>query len=283
MQKSPIKYVFLLPAVLWVLAFTIFPLIYSLRISFYNIRLGRNVSAIWVGLHNFARVFTDSRVQESVVVTLVLLVTTVTAQLVLGIALAVLFNRHLPGRSLLRTLMTTPLFATPVAVGLLFLTIYYEEGGFINSILPWKIPWISHPQWALVGVGLVEIWQWTPFCFLVFLAALQSLPDELYEAARLDTSSGWRVFRSLTLPMLQPVVILVLLLRLTEGLKVFDIPWGLTGGGPGTATQTYSMFTYRAGFRHFDFGYSSALGYVMLIAEMIVITFFFKRMRQVYE
>ncbi|MCI0529352.1 MAG: sugar ABC transporter permease, partial [Nitrospira sp.] len=156
----------------------------------------------------------------------------------------------------------------------------------INSFLGFfdvKVAWLSDPFWALVAILILEMWQWTPFCFLVFLAGLQSLPEEIYEAASLDYSSQWQIFKRLTLPLLQPIIIIVLLLRLIEAVKVLDFPFILTKGGPGTATEVYSMFVYRTGLKFFDLGYASALAYLLLIVMMVIITLFFKRMREIYE
>ncbi|NPV52751.1 MAG: sugar ABC transporter permease [Firmicutes bacterium] len=279
--KSKIKFAFLIPAVVWVLIFTIFPLIYSLRMSFFNIRIGQG--DVFIGLTNFARVFTNEQARSAALVTLKIVVVAVAVELVLGLALAVLFNRVMPARGLLRTILTMPLFATPIAIGYLFFTIFYEEGGLINGLIPWKVPWLSDPGLAALSISMVDIWQWTPFCFLVFLAALQGLSDELYEAAMIEASSGWQIFRYITLPLIQPTIVIVLLLRLAEALKLFDIPFSLTGGGPGTATQVYSLFTYRTGLRFFDLGFASALSYVMLVVVMIIVSFFFRHLRQIYD
>jgi ABC-type sugar transport system permease subunit len=126
-------------------------------------------------------------------------------------------------------------------------------------------------------------WQWTPFCFLVFLAALQGIPDELVESARLDTNSEWDLWREVILPMLQPIIILVVLLRLAEAFKLFDIIATLTKGGPGIATQSYSYLAFTRGFKLNDFGYASAMAYLLLIVVMIVVTLFFRRLRRSYE
>jgi multiple sugar transport system permease protein len=175
--------------------------------------------------------------------------------------------------------MILPIFATPLAVGYLFFTIFYEEGGPLGFL---GIPFLSNPDWALISVIIVDVWQWTPFCFLVFLAALQGISDELIEAATLDTSSNWDLLKSVILPMIQPTIVIVLLLRLAEALKLFDIPFALTGGGPGIATQSYSFLAFRTGLRYFDVGYAGAMAYGLLIVVMIVVTFFFRRLRQVY-
>lgn len=278
--NNRLKYFFLLPAVLWVLAFTVYPLLYSLRLSFFNVRIGQE--DIFIGLTNFARAFSDANALNSARVTLIFVVGGVFMQLTLGLLFAMLFSRPLPARSVLRTVMTLPLFATPIAVGFLFFTIFYEEGGLVNSLIGIKVPWLSDPDWALVSVMLVDTWQWTPFVFIVLLAAIQGIPEEYYEAARLETARGWDLFRHITLPVLQPTIILVLVLRVAEAFKVFDIPFTLTTGGPGAATQVFSMFIYRTGRRFFDFGYASALAYLLLIVVLVLVMFFFRRIRQVY-
>jgi multiple sugar transport system permease protein len=176
--------------------------------------------------------------------------------------------------------MILPIFATPLAVAYTFFTIFYEVGG----PLAWTgIPFLSNPRWALFSVILVDVWQWAPFCFLVFLAALQGVPEELYEAARVDGAGAVTLLTNILLPVLQPTILIVLLLRLAEALKVFDIPFALTGGGPGVATQSYSFLAFRTGLRFFDLGYASAMAYGLLIVVMIIVTLFFRRLRETYD
>lgn len=311
---SRVKHLFLAPAVVWVLAFTVFPLVYSLYISVYNVEskmqvkqekvpvVDENGSPVFSangqpqtriqvtrqnvttykfnGITNYARLFRDSNVTSAIWVTFIFLIVAVPSEIALGLVLAVLFNRNLPLRGLWRTVMILPIFATPLAVAYLFFTIFYEAGGPLGFL---GIPFLSNPQWAVFSVTLVDIWQWTPFCFLVLLAALQGVPDELVENALLDTQSRWQIFWHVTLPHLQPTIIIVLLLRLAEALKLFDIPFALTGGGPGIATQSYSLLAYRTGLRYFDIGYASAMAYGLLVFVMIIITLFFKRLRNTYE
>lgn len=312
---SRVKFVFLLPAVLWVLTFTVFPLGYSLVLSFHQVDrqvtiTGREqvpmldaagnpvlrsdgtprtrtevqrelqTTFTWNGFANYARAFGDAEVWSAVRVTAIFVIAGVATQITLGLLLAWLFNRQIMARGLLRSVMLLPIFATPIAVGYLFFTIFYEVGGPLS----WTgIPWLSHPDWALVSVILVDIWQWTPFCFLVFLAALQGIPDELVESTRLDTNSEWDLWRWVILPMLAPVIIIVMLLRLAEAMKLFDIIATLTKGGPGIATQSYSYLAFTRGFKLNDFGYASAMAYLLLIVVMIVVTLFFRRLRQTYE
>ena len=280
-RENQIKFMFLLPAALWVLGFTIFPLIYGLRLSLFNVKIGSPDE--FVGLGNYLYFFKDRYARNSVIVSFIFVVSGVTVEMILGMLYALLFNRKMPIRGLLRTMMTMPLFATPIAIGFLFFTIFYEEGGLINGLLNIKIPWLSNPYWALVSIILVDIWQWTPFCFLIFLAALQGIPDDYYEAAMLETKNAWKVFKSVTVPIIQPTIVLVLLLRITESFKVFDIPFTLTTGGPGVATQVLTMFAYRVGMRFFNFGYSSAISFLLFIAIMAIMMTLFRRIRQTYQ
>ena len=309
-----IRFLLLAPAVIWVLAFTVFPLGYSLYLAFYKIEQKVEVKrekepmldadgkpvlddqgqprtktvviknqvniATFIGLDNFKRLFSDPQVGEAIRVTLLFVLIAVPLELALGFLLAVLFNQHIFGRPVLRAVMILPIFATPLAVGYTFFTIFYEVGG----PLAWTgIPFLSNPTWALISVILVDVWQWTPFCFLVFLAALQGVPDELYEAARVDGASALDMLREVMLPLLVPTIVIVLLLRMAEALKLFDIPFALTGGGPGVATQPFSLLAFRTGLRFFDLGYASAMAYALLIVVMIVVTLFFRRLRVNYD
>ncbi len=310
---SRIRFAFLMPAVIWILVFTIFPLGYSLYLAFFKLEQKVEITRVkepildaqgkaalddqgqprtknvvkkvqtststFVGGFNFERLFTDPQVREAVRVTATFVLIAVPTELILGLALALLFNRKLFGRPVLRTIMILPIFATPLAVGYTFFTIFYEVGGPLG----WTgIPFLSNPTGALFSVAFVDIWQWTPFCFLVLLAALQGIPDEQYEAAVVDGAGPWQTLRFVVLPALKATFGIIVLLRLAEALKLFDIPFALTGGGPGVATQPYSMLAFRTGLRFFDVGYASAMSYGLLVVVMVIITIFFKRMRGTY-
>ena len=279
------KFLFIGPAVVWILAFTLFPLLYALYTSLYSFRYGQRLG--FVGLENFARLFTDSNLLSSLRITLTFVVGTVTVEMALGVALALLLNREIRGSNVIRGVATLPLFATPVAVGYLAITLYYERNGPLNSLIRAlggeNIPWLSDPSWALVAVILVDIWQWTPFVFLITLAGLQSLPSELYDAARVDGASATQNFRFLTFPLLTPLLWLILLLRMVESFRVFDIPVSLTLGGPGRATEVYSLYTYRTALRFFDHGYAAAQGILLLVIVMFIVTLIFTRVRGLYE
>jgi multiple sugar transport system permease protein len=279
------KFLFIGPAVVWILAFTIFPLLYALYTSLYSFRFGQRFG--FTGLENFARLFSDSNLLSSLRITLTFVVGTVTVEIVLGVALALLLSREIRGSNVIRGVATLPLFATPVAVGYLAITLYYERNGPLNSLIRAlggeNIPWLSDPSWALVAVILVDIWQWDRFSVVHWLVSLQGLPSELYDAARVDGAGATQNFRFLTLPLLAPLLWLILLLRMVEAFRVFDIPVSLTLGGPGRATEVYSLYTYRTAMRFFDHGYAAAQGILLLVIVMFIVTLIFTRVRGLYE
>lgn len=280
------KWAFILPAIFWILAFTVFPLIYAVYTSFFSYTTGGKINQ-FVGLDNFKRLLTDLSLRQGMWTTLRFVAATVSIEMILGLSLALLLNREIRGKNVLRAIMTLPLFATPVAVGYLAITLYYEKNGPINRFITMlggsDIPWLSDPFWAQVAVIIVDVWQWTPFVFLVLLAALQGLPQDLYEAAKVDGASTWQLFRRITLPLLQPTLWLILLLRLVEAFKVLDIPYSLTLGGPGQATKVFTMFTYETSRRFKNHGYGATQGFLLLFVVMLIVSLLWGRIRELYE
>ncbi|UCG94667.1 MAG: sugar ABC transporter permease [Candidatus Aerophobus sp.] len=278
-------YLFVIPSIAWVFLFTIFPLLYSLRISFYATWYGKLTK--FIGLKNYGRLIGDYRFWSAIRVTFTFVTITVLVTIALGMVLALIFNRKMQGVRLFRGLFCMPLFTAPVALGYLGVMIFYEEAGPINTLVEAlglaKIPWLSQSGWAMVAVCLVDIWQWTPFVFLVLLAGLQSLPEEIYEAALLDSSSSWDIFRYVTFPLIAPVLGTVTILRIVEAFKVFDVPFSLTNGGPGIATRTLTYYAYVQGLRNLDLGYGAAMAYVLLAMMLVVSIIFFGRYSKMYE
>lgn len=310
-----IKLLFLLPAVIWVLTLTIAPLFFSLYLSFTDVKrevvitgveeipvLDKNgnpktrsdgsirtkkikqkelqIKYDWVGFKKYKRVINDQEYQDAAKFTFIYVIVSVVIEIILGLFLAFLFNRRIYGRGFMRSLMILPIFATPFAIGFMFFTILFE----ISGPLAWMgIPFLSNHNWAPFSVMLVDVWQWTPFCFLVFLAALQGIPDDLIEAATLDTKSAYKIWTSVILPLLQPIIVLVILLRVAESAKLYDYIASLTKGGPGTATQSVSFLVFNKAFKMNDFGYASAGSFLMLIVVMVFVMLFFTRLRKTYE
>ena len=304
-----------MPAVIWVLTLTIAPLFFSLYLSFTDVKREVVITGVeeipvldkdgnpktrsdgsirtkkikqkelqikydWVGFKKYKRVINDQEYQDAAKFTFIYVIVSVVIEIILGLFLAFLFNRRIYGRGFMRSLMILPIFATPFAIGFMFFTILFE----ISGPLAWMgIPFLSNHNWAPFSVMLVDIWQWTPFCFLVFLAALQGIPDDLIEAATLDTKSAYKIWTSVILPLLQPIIVLVILLRVAESAKLYDYIASLTKGGPGTATQSVSFLVFNKAFKMNDFGYASAGSFLMLIVVMVFVMLFFTRLRKTYE
>ncbi|MEM4005573.1 MAG: sugar ABC transporter permease, partial [Desulfurococcaceae archaeon] len=191
------------------------------------------------------------------------------------------------GNKVFRILCILPFFASPIALSYLGITIFYEEGGPLNNILSLigvgKIPWISNPTYAFLSVSLLDIWQWTAFLYVIFLAGLESLPKDIYEAAMVDGASGWRLFKSITLPLLLPIITTGVIFKVIESFKVFDLIYALTGGGPGISTESYTMYIYKTGLRFFRMGYAASLSLILLIILSILLMLAMIRLRRVYE
>jgi multiple sugar transport system permease protein len=279
---------FLLPGVIWILTFTFFPLFASLALSLSDARL-QTINSGWhfIGLQNFADIFTDRRVGGVVLTTVFLSLGSLLLTMILGTLFAWLFNQKVAGLRFLRSMMTMPLFAAPIALGYMGMIMFNETSGAINTILRSLggpgVSWFTDPWSARFSILIADTWQWTPFVSIVLLAAMQAIPEELYEAASLDSSPSWMTFRMITLPLIAPAMGTVALLRLVETLKILDVPLSMTGGGPGAATQTYSYYTYITGLKNFDLGYASSLAYMLVVLCVVISTIYFARVRERFE
>jgi multiple sugar transport system permease protein len=279
------KYGLLLPAVLWVIAFTFFPIFSAIRYSFSSYVMGRGITG-FVGFKNYQAVLVDPGFWHSLLITVIYVGVAVPLEVCIGFLLAWIITVGLPGKGLFRSVLTAPLFTMEVAIGYLGVTLFTSEGGLISTLLAAigiHIPWMSTGEGGLAAAILLDVWQWTPFVFLMALAALGSIPDEIYDAAMLEASSHWQVLRHVALPLAWPVMTVAILLRLIEGLKSFGLPFALTSGGPGTSTQLFSIMAYLTTIQFFDFGRGSAMGILYLIMASIVITVFFRQMRKRIE
>ena len=205
---------------------------------------------------------------------MIFVVVGIAVEYVLGLAIALLMNRRLRGIGIFRTALLLPMAMTPIVTGMVWLILYNPNYGLINYLLGLVgiqgPDWISQPNTALLALIIVDIWQWTPFMFLVLSAGLAGLPIEVSEAAKVDGANRWQEFWSVTLPLLKRTSLLAILLRVIDLWKVFDTIFALTKGGPGTATQTLNFYGYLQGFRWFNLGYAAAI----MVVAMFVIMFF---------
>jgi len=273
-----------LPTALTLLAITIFPLLYELRLAFMSWELAMGAPAKFVGLQNFVRILTqDSRFWASMRVTMTLMTVGVTIQLMLGMLLALLLNRLGPWRSPFVSFLLIPVMIAPVVAGFQFRMIYHHQFGPLNYLIDlatfgrWQgAAWIANPKIALYAVMAADIWQWTPFLMLIILAGLQSISPEMYEAAEIDGASPWQSFWQITVPLISAVVIVGILIRIMDMFKLFDIIYLVTGGGPGNVTETISFYTYLQGFKFFSLGYTAAMAFIQLIVIIVISQIFLK-------
>jgi len=268
--------ILLLPTIVILLALSLFPMFFSLWLSFNEWHLAdRTGTWHFVGLKNFATIFTtDPFFWPSVRVTLIFVVGTVAIETLLGLGIALLLNDEFRGRGAVRTIIIFPLMISPVVVGLIWRFMYNTDRGMLNYFLYLLgidiVDWLGRQATALPAVMLADIWEWTPFIALILMAALQALPDEPFEAAVIDGASSWQMFRYLTYPMIRPALMVAILIRTMDAFKIFDTIYVLTLGGPGVSTQVIGLYTYKWGFKFFQMGYASALSYLMILMLVIV-------------
>ncbi len=273
-REDPVKHFFLWPAVLVVLAIAIFPLIFSLANSFMSLRLVPPRPAKFVGFENYIDLLGNERFWQVVKTTSLISFTSVALQFIIGFAIALALVKKVRGADFFRVSFLLPMLVAPVAVALVAKQILNPTMGPLNQITSFfgfsNLPFLTDATWALGSLIAVEIWQWTPFVILLLLAGLQGLPDDVYEAAELENASPWRQFWSITFPMMLPISVAVIFIRIVESFKIIDTVFVMTGGGPGIATETLSLFAYQEGFKKFNLGYTSALSFLFLAVVLIM-------------
>ncbi|MGQ7845837.1 carbohydrate ABC transporter permease [Granulosicoccus sp. 3-233] len=273
-REDPVKHFFLWPAVLIVLVMAIFPLIYSLANSFMSLRLIPPRPARFVGLENYADLMVDDRFWQVVSTTSFIAFTSVTLQFVIGFAIALSLVKRVPGADFFRVSFLLPMLVAPVAVALVARQILNPTMGPLNQLTSFfgfsNLPFLTETKWALGSLIVVEIWQWTPLVILLLLAGLQSLPEDVYEAAELENASAWQQFWGITFPLMLPMSAAVYFIRIVESFKIIDTVFVMTGGGPGVSTETLTLYAYQEGFKKFNLGYTSALSFMFLAVVLII-------------
>jgi multiple sugar transport system permease protein len=252
------------PAVLVLLVMMAFPVVYTLYLSFTNWTPTLVGSAKFVGLQNYVKLIAhDERFLHALWRTIWFTVAGVSIQCILGVGLALIFNREFVARGPFRTVFLMSMVATPVAIALVWMMIMDINTGilnyFLNLVAGVRVAWLSNRSIVLWSMILVDTWQWTPFIMLIALAGLSSLPAEPYESALIDGASSVQLFWYLTLPMLRPTLMVALMFRSIDALKTFDIIYVITGGGPAYASETLNLYAFSQGFSYFNMGYASAL------------------------
>jgi multiple sugar transport system permease protein len=270
------------PAMLVLLLVAVFPLIYMILVSFQGITMMDN-SSDFAGLVNYRAIFKDQRLWEAVMHTLIFLAIALPLELFIGLAMAQLFLNKLPGRQIMIGLLVLPVVVSPVVAGAIWSLMFDNRFGPINQVFGWlfgqemTILWTIKPELVYPAILIAEVWQWTPFMFLLLLAALANVDKSQLEAASIDGAGYWRIFFLIVLPSIWPVMAIALLIRLLDLFRLFDVVWALTQGGPGTMTETISIFTYNQGFRQFETSYTAAVALLIVVMLSVVLMWALKR------
>lgn len=272
-RRSSAPYFFVGPAFLLFLAFSLLPIIIAITLSFQETTaLG---DGEWVGMGNFAAMADDGLLRTALWNTLIFTVGTVPTSMAIGLALAVALNRPIPGRSLLRAAFFVPMVAAGVVVGVVMSWIFHGDYGVVNNFLEAiglaRIPWLTSPNFAMLTLIGVVVWTRIGFCMVIYLGALQSVPGELHEAARVDGAGAWERFRNITWPLLGPTTSILVILNVVFSLQAFDIIYVMTGGGPGFSTTVLIQYIFRSAFADARMGYAAALG-LLLVALLLIFT-----------
>lgn len=284
---------FIWPTLILLILMNVFPLFYSLYLSFTSYSAIAKKAPVWVGWANYTALLTDPRMWGYFTTTGKYTLLTVSLQVVLGFALAMLVKEKFWGSGVVTTLILVPMMLSPVVVGLFWKYIYNPSWGYLNFLLGWRDPslapdWLASswarnpvPNLALFAVVIVDVWMWSPFVMLLVLSGLKAIPDYLYEAAAIDRASSWFQFWRITLPQVMPLLMIAILFRTIEALKSFDLIMGLTGGGPGNQTEVIAVNLYRQAFLgQWQTGRASALAYIVLVIIIAVSNLYVKYLNQ---
>ena len=276
LKKNHSWILFLAPTVVVLLGLVVFPLVFSLSLSLHDWNVIRTAKWKFIGLGNYSTIlFEDPYFRKAFLVTVLYLIGTVPVQFALGLGVALILyriTRKIIG--LLRTTMVIPAIMTPIVVGIIWRLMYNPDMGMLNYLLSLiglpPVNWTGMPVSALPSVMMADIWEWTPFMALIMLAGLQALPREPLEAAVVDGASNWQTLRLIILPLMSPVMLVAILIRLMDSFKTFDLIFVLTQGGPGMSTEVLNYYTYKYGFKFFLMGYASALSWLLVIVLNVI-------------
>ena len=280
MKTGSISYILVLPSLALMLFTTVYPIIGVLYYSLYSYNIVTGEFR-FSGLNEYIELLRDLLFLTSIRNTVMFSIAATVLQTILGLIIAVLVNQRIRGKRYIIPILVLPNMFSVVVVSSMWKLMLDYETGLINHILKslgfQPLPWLTSMDLALFSIVLIDTWQWTPICFLIFYAGLQSIPRELYEAAIVDGASSVRTFTSITLPMLKPYIALVLLLRSIDTFRLFDKVYLLTGGGPANSTETISLYIFKTGLVFWDIGKASAASFIMLILILAISALYIRR------
>jgi multiple sugar transport system permease protein len=284
-QKQRTPWLFVLPTLIVILVVTIFPTIYALGLSFFKWEPTLKAKP-FIGLKNYVDLFSNDRFLHAMYITAIIVIVGVFLELVFGFAFAYfLQNTRMKGKRIVVGVMLLPVMVMPVVVGYTWRLLWDTQYGPINQVISWVIgkpftfTWLAQTNSAIFAVIVTEIWQWMPFMFLVFYSGLATLDPELFDAAAIDGASAWNKLWDISIPLMRPIILVAVLIRGLDALKAFDIIYTLTGGAPGTSTETISFYIYKAGYQFFRLGYGSAAAFILLIILSVLLTYLLRVLR----
>ncbi|MDQ2066038.1 sugar ABC transporter permease [Xinfangfangia sp. CPCC 101601] len=291
LSDRSIAWIFVAPTIFLLLAVNIFPLIWTVYLSFTDYRVNRpNRDIEWVGLANYERILGDAGIWSTMQATAHFLLWTLVLQVLIGFTLAYLINKKFRGNDMWTTIIVLPMMLSPAVVGNFWTFLYQPQIGLFNYAVGFvtgkdpasfsMIGDVSLAPWAII---IADTWMWTPFVMLICLAGLRSIPDSIYEAAECDRASKWRQFWTITLPLVLPFLMLAILFRGIENFKMFDLVVQLTGGGPGNVTTLSSIDLKREAFEKWRTGYSSAYGVILFVTVFGLASIYVKALNKVKE
>jgi len=276
-----IRNVFIIPSIVFLIVFNIFPLLYSLGFSFTEYRASMNAPANFVGLQNYRDLLSDEGIWNNFTITAKYVIISVCGQVIVGFGMALLLNRKIPGKGLLTTLMMLPMMMSMAVVGLFWQLLYSPSWGIVNYVLHTEgMVWLSDPDVALVAIAITDIWMWSPFVMLLCLAGLSAIPSSLYEAAAIDRASRWFVFSRITLPLVAPLLLIAIIFRTMEAFKTFDIAFVMASMDE---TELVAIKLYKMAFQEWQTGRSCALAYIVLLAVLAITNIYIKYLNKLKE
>lgn len=279
--RGLLPYLLVAPSIAILLVVMVYPLAYSLSLSFFEWIIPKGPAWTFNAGMNYVNLMSDSRFWNAMLNTGIIAGASVSIEFALGLALALVFLGKIKGKRVLVPVLVLPMMMVPIMVGQIWRLMYLTVYGPIDQVLTTlgvQVDWLGHGPSALLAIIITNTWQWFPFMFLILLAGFSAIPIELYEASQIDGASKWQTFVHVTMPMAKTVVILGVVIAVMESVKIFDIIYLITGGGPGYATETISVYIFQLGFQFFNMGYASAASYVLLIIVTVIVTFFVRIM-----
>jgi multiple sugar transport system permease protein len=275
MTKRESGSLFVIPAFILLSLVTIYPVIYVLYLSLHKRLLIFNISK-FVGFENYLFLLNDDRFWNALKNTVYFTALSVSLELIVGLSIAVLLNKAFRLKGFVRAIVLIPWAIPTVISARMWEWMYNTDFGILNYLLGSEINWLGSPFWAMNAAIFMDVWKTTPFVAILLIAGLQVIPQEIYQAAKIDGAGGWAIFRRITLPLLKPVILVVLIFRTLDAFRVFDAVYVLTGGGPANSTETLSIYAYKVLFQTLQFGYGSTISVVVFLCTGIISIFYIR-------